>query len=97
MSDDCLYHNVLTPAKTADENLSGMVFFYGGGFTNVDGSMPFYNGTTHTLKGVSVVTPNFRLCALGFMANPQFGNKPPHNASGNYGIMDQQAALNWVR
>jgi para-nitrobenzyl esterase len=97
MSEDCLYLNVWTPAKSADEKLPVMVFFYGGGFKEVAFSMPVYNGTTLAEKGVIVVTPNYRLGALGFLAHPRLDAESPHNASGNYGIMDQQAALQWVQ
>jgi len=97
MSEDCLYLNVWTPARGADEKLPVMVFFYGGGFKEVAFSMPVYNGTTLAQKGVIVVTPNYRLGALGFLAHPQLDAESPHNASGNYGILDQQAALSWVQ
>jgi para-nitrobenzyl esterase len=97
MSEDCLYLNVWTPAKSADEKLPVMVFFYGGGFKEVAGSMPAYNGTTLAKKGVIVVTPNYRLGALGFLSHPLLDAESPHNVSGNYGILDQQAALRWVR
>jgi para-nitrobenzyl esterase len=97
MSEDCLYLNVWTPAQSADEKLPVMVFFYGGGFKDVAFSMPAYNGTTLAKKGVIVVTPNYRLGALGFLAHPQLDNESSHNVSGNYGILDQQAALIWVR
>jgi para-nitrobenzyl esterase len=97
MSEDCLYLNVWTPAKSPDEKLPVMVFFFGGGFKQVAFSMPVYNGTTLAKKGVVVVTPNYRLGALGFLAHPQLDAESPHNASGNYGIMDQQAALQWVQ
>ena len=97
MSEDCLYLNVWTPAQNSDEKLPVMVFFYGGGFKSVAFSMPTYNGTTLANKGVIVVTPNYRLGALGFLAHPQLNNESPHNASGNYGILDQQAALKWVQ
>ena len=97
MSEDCLYLNVWTPAQSANEKLPVMVFFYGGGFKEVAFSMPAYNGTTLAKKGVIVVTPNYRLGALGFLAHPQLDAESPHNASGNYGILDQQAALSWVQ
>ena len=97
MSEDCLYLNVWTPAKSADEKLPVMVFFYGGGFKDVASSMPAYNGTTLAQKGVIVVTPNYRLGALGFLAHPQLDQESSYNVSGNYGIMDQQAALAWVQ
>jgi para-nitrobenzyl esterase len=97
MSENCLYLNVWTPAQNADEKLPVMVFFYGGGFGDVAGSMPLYNGTTLAQKGVIIVTPNYRLGALGFLAHPQLDNESPYNASGNYGILDLQAALKWVQ
>ncbi|MEI7857678.1 MAG: carboxylesterase family protein [Methanomicrobiales archaeon] len=97
MSEDCLYLNVWTPAQSADEKLPVMIFFFGGGFKEVAFNMPTYNGTTLAQKGVIVVTPNYRLGALGFLAHPQLDNESPHNASGNYGIMDQQAAMKWVQ
>jgi len=97
MSEDCLYLNVWTPAASANEKLPVMVFFYGGGFKDVAGSMPVYNGTTLAGKGVIVVTPNYRLGALGFLAHPRLDAESPYNASGNYGILDQQAALKWVQ
>ncbi|MGA2104204.1 MAG: carboxylesterase family protein [Methanoregula sp.] len=97
MSEDCLYLNVWTPAKNVSDKLPVMIFFYGGGFTGVEGSMPMYNGTTLAEKGVIVVTTNYRLGALGFLAHPQLDRESPYNASGNYGILDQQAALKWVQ
>jgi para-nitrobenzyl esterase len=97
MSEDCLYLNVWTPAQRADEKLPVMVFFYGGGFKDVAFSMPTYNGTTLAQKGVIVVTPNYRLGALGFLAHPQLDNESTHNASGNYGLLDQIVALQWVQ
>ena len=96
MSEDCLYLNVWTPAKTDGEKLPVMVFFFGGGFADVAGSMPAYNGTTLAQKGVIVVTPNYRLGALGFLAHPDLDAESLHNSSGNYGILDQIAALQWV-
>ena len=97
MSEDCLYLNVWTPAKSADEKLPVMVFFYGGAFGKIAGSMPLYNGTALAEKGVIVVTTNYRVGALGFLAHPQLDNESPHNVSGNYGLLDQMAALQWVQ
>lgn len=99
MSEDCLYLDVWTPAKNADENLPVMVFFYGGAFAKVApaGTMEAYNATLLAKKGVIVVTPNYRLGALGFLAHPQLDAESSHNSSGNYGIMDQVAALQWVQ
>jgi para-nitrobenzyl esterase len=99
MSEDCLYLNVWTPAKNADEKLPVMVFFYGGAFAQVApvDSIAFYNGTTLAQKGVILVTTNYRLGALGFMAHPQLDSESANNVSGNYGLLDQQAVLKWVR
>ncbi len=99
MSEDCLYLNVWTPAKSADEKLPVMVFFYGGAFGKIApaGTMAAYNATLLSEKGVVVVTPNYRLGALGFLAHPELSDESPHNSSGNYGLLDQIAALQWVQ
>ena len=97
MSEDCLYLNVWTPAKTGDEKLPVMVFFYGGAFGKIAGSMPLYNGTALAEKGVVVVTTNYRVGALGFLAHPELDRESPYNVSGNYGLLDQIAAMLWVR
>ena len=97
MSEDCLYLNVWTPAKSADEKLPVMVFFYGGGFGKIAGSMPLYNGTALARKGVVVVTTNYRVGALGFLAHPGLDSESPYNVSGNYGLLDQIAAMQWVQ
>jgi para-nitrobenzyl esterase len=97
MSEDCLYLNVWTPAKSADEKLPVMIFFYGGAFGKIAGSMPLYNGTALAENGVIVVTPNYRDGTLGFLAHPQLDKESPHNVSGNYGLLDQIAAMQWVQ
>ncbi|MBN2734628.1 MAG: carboxylesterase family protein [Methanomicrobiaceae archaeon] len=99
MSEDCLYLNVWTPAKSADEKLPVMVFFYGGAFAKIApaGYIQGYNGTTLAEKGVVVVTSNYRLGALGFFAHPELDNESAHNSSGNYGLLDQIAAMQWVQ
>jgi len=97
MSEDCLGLNVWAPTTNENEKLPVMVFFYGGGFTGVAGSMPLYNGTTLARQGVIVVTPNYRIGALGFLAHPELDRESEQNSSGNYGILDQQAALKWVQ
>ncbi len=97
MSEDCLYLNVWTPAKSADEKLPVMVFFYGGAFGKIAGSMPLYNGTALAEKGVVVVTTNYRVGALGFLAHPQLDAESKNNVSGNYGLLDQIAAMQWVQ
>jgi len=97
MSEDCLYLNVWTPAKSADEKLPVMIFFYGGAFGKIAGEMPLYNGTALARKGVVVVTTNYRVGALGFLAHPLLDAESPHNVSGNYGLLDQVAAMQWVQ
>jgi len=96
-SEDCLYLNVWTPAKSASERLPVLVYFYGGGFTAGDGSEPRYDGATMARKGIVALTVNYRLGVFGFMAHPELTAESPKHASGNYGLLDQAAALAWVR
>ena len=95
-SEDCLYLNVWTPAK-AGKNLPVLVYFYGGGFIAGDGSEPRYDGASMASKGIITVTVNYRLGVFGFFAHPELTKESPHHASGNYGLLDQAAALKWVQ
>jgi para-nitrobenzyl esterase len=97
MSEDCLYLNVWTPAKTGKERLPVLVYFYGGGFMAGDGSEPRYDGESMAQKGIVALTVNYRLGLFGFLAHPELTRESPHKASGNYGLMDQRAALQWVQ
>jgi len=97
MSEDCLYLNVWTPAKSDKERLPVLVYFYGGGFVAGDGSEPRYDGESMATKGIVAVTVNYRLGVFGFMAHPELTKESPHNASGNYALLDQNAALVWVQ
>jgi para-nitrobenzyl esterase len=97
MSEDCLYLNVWTPAASNQERLPVLVYFYGGGFMAGDGSEPRYDGESMASKGIVAVTVNYRLGVFGFLAHPALSKESPHNASGNYGLMDQSAALRWVQ
>ncbi len=97
MSEDCLYLNVWTPAKTGTERLPVLVYFYGGGFVAGDGSEPRYDGESMARKGIVAITVNYRLTVFGFFAHPGLTKESPHHASGNYGLMDQAAALQWVQ
>ena len=97
VSEDCLYLNVWTPAKANRERLPVLVYFYGGGFVSGDSSEPRYDGESMAAKGIVVVTVNYRLGVFGFMAHPELTKESPHKASGNYGLLDQNAALRWVR
>ncbi|MBD2723098.1 carboxylesterase/lipase family protein [Hymenobacter armeniacus] len=96
-SEDCLYLNVWTPAKSARERLPVLVYFYGGGFRTGDGSEPRYDGEQMARQGIVAVTVNYRLGVFGFLAHPELTRESPHHSSGNYGLLDQAAALRWVR
>jgi len=97
MSEDCLYLNVWTPAKSADEKLPVMVWIHGGSNNVGAGSEPVYGGANLARKGVVVVTINYRLDVFGFLAHPELTKESAANASGNYGLLDQIAALKWVQ
>ncbi len=97
MSEDCLYLNVWTPATSGREKLPVLVYFYGGGFVAGDGSEPRYDGESMARKGIVAVTVNYRLGVFGFFAHPELTQESPQRASGNYGLLDQHAALEWVR
>ncbi len=97
LSEDCLYLNVWTPAKRNTRNLPVLVYFFGGGFVAGDGAEPRYDGESMAKKGIVVVTVNYRLGIFGFFAHPQLSAEAPYKASGNYGLLDQHAALKWVQ
>ena len=97
VSEDCLYLNVWTGAKAASEKRPVLVYFYGGGFVAGDGSEPRYDGEALARRGIVAVTVNYRLGVFGFMAHPELTQESPNHASGNYGLLDQQAALRWVK
>ncbi len=96
-SEDCLYLNVWTPAESPEAGLPVMVWIHGGAFKSGAGSLSIYDGGSLARKGVVVVTINYRLGALGLMAHPLLSRESPHGVSGNYGLLDQVAALRWVR
>jgi len=96
MSEDCLYLNVWTPAKSDRERLPVLVYIFGGGFQNGDGSEPRYDGAQMARQGIVAVTVNYRTNIFGFFAHPELTKESPHHASGNYGLLDQVAALEWV-
>jgi para-nitrobenzyl esterase len=95
-SEDCLYLNVWTPARSASERLPVMVWIYGGGFRAGSASEPRQDGSRLARKGVVVVSMNYRLGVFGFFAHPELSAESGRKASGNYGLMDQLAALRWV-
>jgi len=97
MNEDCLYLNVWTPSKTGSEKLPVLVYFYGGGFMAGDGSELRYDGESIARRGIVSVTVNYRLGIFGFLSHPELTKESPHHASGNYGLLDQSAALQWVQ
>jgi len=98
MSEDCLYLNVWSPAGAApDARLPVLFYIYGGGWVAGDGSEPRYDGESMARRGIVVVTLSHRLGVFGFFAHSELTAESPHRASGNYGYMDQTAALRWVR
>ena len=97
VSEDCLYLNIWTPTRVASEHLPVLVWIYGGGYTNGSASMPLYWGDRLAHKGVIVVTIAYRLGPLGYLAHPELTRESPHRSSGNYGLLDQIAALAWIR
>lgn len=96
-SEDCLTLNVWTPAKDKNAKLPVMVWIYGGGFTAGTTSEGRQDGEHLAHKGVIVVSMNYRLNIFGFFVHPELTAESPQHASGNYGLMDQAAAIQWVR
>jgi len=101
-SEDCLYLNVWTAATAGEPSTrSGsrpvMVWIHGGAWTRGSGSTPSYDGTALAKNGVVVVTTNYRLGVVGFLAHPDLTAESPNHASGNYAILDHVAALKWVQ
>jgi para-nitrobenzyl esterase len=98
MSEDCLYVNVWTPANATPSSALPVLFYiYGGGWVAGDGSEPRYDGESMAKRGIVVVTLSHRLGIFGYFAHPELTAESPHHASGNYGSLDQAAALRWVR
>jgi para-nitrobenzyl esterase len=95
-SEDCLYLNVFTPADANPADRYPVLFWIHGGALLVGGSAG-YDPSRLVAKGVVVVTTNYRIGMLGFLAHPALSAESPQHASGNYGLMDQQAALAWVQ
>ncbi len=96
-SEDCLYLNLWMPADPPAKKLPVMVWIYGGGFSAGSSSEPRQDGGNLSKKGVLVVSLNYRLGVFGFLAHPELSRESGHNASGNFGLLDQVAALEWVR
>ena len=96
-SEDCLFLNVWAPAKAGSAKLPVMVWIYGGGFVAGSTSEPRQDGTKLVQHGVIVVSMNYRLGVFGFLVHPELTKESGNNASGNYGLLDQLAALKWVQ
>ena len=96
VSEDCLYLNVWTGAKSAKERRPVMVWIHGGALTRGAGSLPTYDGEALAKKGVVLVTINYRLGIFGFFAHPELTKESDRNSSGEYGFLDQIQALEWV-
>jgi para-nitrobenzyl esterase len=96
-SEDCLYANVWTSANNANDRRPVMVWIYGGGFTGGSGGLAWYDGENLAAKGPVIVTFNYRLGTFGFFAHPELAKESARNASGNYGMMDAIAMLQWVK
>jgi para-nitrobenzyl esterase len=97
MSEDCLYLNIWTPSKTMDEKLPVFIYFNGGGLMAGSGSEPRYAGMAMARKGIVAITANYREGIFGFFAHPQLSKETTYKGSGNYGFMDQAAAIKWVK
>ncbi len=97
LSEDCLYLNIWTPAKSAKDRLPVMVWIHGGGFTRGFAGTRSYDGEVLARKGAIIVTINYRLGIFGFFAHPDLSAESGHHASGNYALLDQIAALQWVQ
>ena len=97
MSEDCLYLNVWTPARAASDRVPVLVWIYGGGFNGGATSIPTYSGEKLAKKGVVLVSIAYRVGPIGFMAHPGLTAESPQHVSGNYGLLDMIAALQWIR
>ena len=97
MGEDCLYLNVWTTAKSAKAKQPVLLMFHGGGFAAGSSSEPRTDGEWFAKQGIVVVEPNYRLGVFGFLAHPELTKESNGHGSGNYGMLDQARALEWVR
>ena len=96
-SEDCLYLNIWTTAKSASDALPVLIYFNGGGLMAGSGSEPRYDGSSIAKEGVIGVTANYREGVFGFFAHPELTAASEYEGSGNYGFLDQVAAIKWVK
>jgi para-nitrobenzyl esterase len=97
LSEDCLYLNIWSPAKTTREKLPVLVWIHGGGFVSGSGACAIYDGEAMARENIIYISINYRLGVFGFLAHPGLTRESPHHASGNYGLLDQIAALKWIQ
>jgi len=97
LSEDCLYLNVWTGAKNPGEKRPVLVWIYGGGFFSGGAAAPGYSGEAMAARGIVFVSFNYRLGVFGFLSLPSLTEESPHHTSGNYALMDQIAAIEWVK
>ncbi len=96
-SEDCLYLNIWTPAKSAKDRVPVLVWIYGGGFSVGSTSEPLCSGENLARRGVVLVSIAYRVGQLGFLAHPELSKENPNHVSGNYGLLDIIAGLNWIK
>jgi para-nitrobenzyl esterase len=97
LSEDCLYLNIWSGASKPDDKLPVLVWIYGGAFMSGSGACAVYDGKAIAREGLVYVTINYRVGVFGFMAHPDLTAEASHKSSGNYGLMDQIAALRWIQ
>jgi para-nitrobenzyl esterase len=97
LSEDCLYLNIWTPAKSPADKLPVFVWIYGGGFTSGSAACAVYDGEELANKGIIFVSFNYRVGIFGFLAHPELSKESANKVSGNYGLLDQIAALQWIK
>jgi para-nitrobenzyl esterase len=97
ISEDCLFLNIWTPARAAKDRLPVLVYIPGGAFTGGSGSVAVYDGESLAKRGIVMVTINYRVGVFGFFAHPELTKESEQGSSGNYGLLDQLAALQWVK
>lgn len=95
-SEDCLYLNIWSPKPQADETYPVLIYFNGGGWMAGSGSEPRYAGDSLAHHGIISITANYREGVFGFLTHPDLTKESPNHTSGNYGILDQAAAIQWV-
>ena len=96
-SEDCLYMNIWSPAKSPKDNVPVLVWIHGGGFAFGSPSDDWTSGEMLANKGVILISVAYRLGQMGFLAHPELTEESPEKASGNYGLMDMIAALEWIQ